>query len=338
MLRQVRKVLRKIAGGFVCLHENGWAYTWYHGWEKVGRSLFRYGKSGLPYREVRRRTTYVENCFSPSRFVRRPLTCNERTVALFAMYAPDGKVPEATFLYIRGLMEIADDVIVCSDSSICPDDVERMMQLAAGGLFERHGGYDFGSFRRAYRMARENGFLDDCDRLILANDSCVGPIVSFSEMMDRMSARTCDFWGQTSYSFHGRVHVQSYFIVFTKSVVKGGALERFLSGLPEKADSRADVISACEIALTENLVAQGFKWDSYVPYRAVLKNPTCSPMALMARYACPLIKIKALCGETFEPLEQVRQMLQGANPSVYDAFMQIADEWTFVPSCEELHD
>ena len=59
---------------------------------------------------------------------------------------------------------------------------------------------------------------------------------------------------------------------------------------------------------------------------------------LCARYACPLVKIKALCGETFEPLDQVRQALQEASPAVYEAFGQIVDEWEPVPPNEDLHD
>ncbi len=339
MLRLIRRVFRKIAGGCVCLYENGWGYTWYHGWEKIGRCLFRYGKGGLPYREVRRKATCAGNVFPPSQFLRAPSSPIEgRTVALFALYAPKGKVPEATFLYIRGLREVADDIIVCADSPICAEDVEQMKSVASCGLFARHGEYDFGSFQRAYKVAEEQGYLSACGKLILANDSCVGPIVPFAGMMSRMSARPCDFWGQTSYSFHGRVHVQSYFMVFSGDVVRSGALGRFLSALPGKARSRADVISSCEIALTESLVASGFSWDSYVPYRAVLKNPTCSPLTLMTRYACPLVKVKALCGETFEPLDQVRQALQEASPAVYEAFGQIVDEWEPVPPNEDLHD
>ena len=337
MLRRSRYLFRKLLGGVLCLHENGWTYTWYHGWVKVGRRLLRYGTRRLPYREVLRKTTHAQNVYAPTYFAHSPRSSGGRTVALFALYAPDGNVPETVWLYLEGLRKIADEVVVVSDGAISTNDVERMSTVASCGIFKHHGEYDFGSYARAYVLAEANGHLLDCDRLIMANDSCVAPVVPFGEMMQRMSLAYCDFWGQTSYSFHGRPHVQSYFMTFSKSIITSGVLGEFFKALPV-CKTRADVISSCEIALTEYLVANGFKWSSYVPYRAVLKNPTCSPVSLMEKYACPLVKIKALCGETFEPVAEARTVLGRINPKVYEAFLRIADEWEPVLGTEMLYD
>ena len=325
-------VLRKAVGGVVCLYENGWAYTWYHGWQKVGRALLRYGAGGLPYREVRRKRG-VWNAAAPSRFARVPDGAL-RTLAIFAMYNPDGRVRESTWLYLEGLRLVVDDLIVCSDSSVHADDVKRLQTIASCGVFAHHGEYDFGSYSRAFRIARESGRLQTCQQLILANDSCIGPLFPLSLMMDCMSGRKCDFWGQTSFSFHGRPHVQSYFMVFSRKIIESGAIDDFFASMPV-CRSRAEVISSCEIALTEFLVKRGFKWDSYVPYRAVLKNPTACPCVLVHRYATPLIKIKAMIGESYEPIEMVHGAVRNANPAVYNAFSVVSSDWELVPCTAE---
>lgn len=328
MLQRMRFALRKLRGGAVCLYENGWAYTWYRGWQKVGRALLRYGASGLPYREVRRKRVEAAR-FPPSKFIRPP-SAGARTLAIFAMYKPSGIIDGSTWLYLNGLRSVADDLIVCSDSAVRKEDVERMKNIASCGVFSSHGGYDFGSYARAFLIARESGRLQGCDRLILANDSCIGPLFPLSSMMECMTGRRCDFWGQTSFSFHGRPHVQSYFMVFSRKIIENGTLDEFFASMPV-CRSRAEVISSCEIALTEFLVKRGFKWESYVPYRAVLKNPTASPCALVRRYACPLVKTKALLGESFDSVNAVRDAVRKANLAVYDAFAEVSLDWEFVP-------
>ncbi len=337
MLRLILSVPRKLVGGLFCLYENGWSYTWYHAWEKIGRVLYLYGRESLPYREVRRRSTNGENDFQPSQFINPPTPRESRVVTLFAMYNPNGRVPDATWIYMKGLRASSDELIVCSDSAVCPDDVNRIKTIASCGMFEQHGEYDFGSWKRAYGIAEGNGYLRNCSTLMLANDSCVGPVFPLADMMSSMKGRKCDFWGQTSYSYHRRPHVQSYFTAFSQKIVESGALGEFLESLGGYR-SRAEVISSCEIAMTEFLVGRGFKWDSYVPYRAVLKNPTCSPCTLLKRYACPLIKIKALMGETFEPLKDVHEAIKSINPAIHDAICAMADDWECVSPWSGLHD
>lgn len=57
----------------------------------------------------------------------------------------------------------------------------------------RHGEYDFGSYKRGEAWARQAGWLDEVDDLILCNDSCFGPVGSFAPMFERMEARHLDF-------------------------------------------------------------------------------------------------------------------------------------------------
>ena len=318
----------KIFGCFLCIHENGFSYTWFHGWRKIGRWLIRYSNARLPYREVRRKQI-SSIAFQPTKYERPCLSDRPQSLALFAIYAPSGHVPRSTWRYIEGLNKICDNVIVCSDCVIGHEDVEKMKEFASCAEFLRHGEYDFGSYKRAYLMAKKNGYLKRIKWLIMANDSCIGPLFPLSKMMSMMEGVKCDFWGQTSYSFHGRLHLQSYFMVFLPQIVESGVLEDFW-GKIGSFKSRAEVISSCEIALSEYLTDKGFSWKSYVPYRAVLKNPTCSPVTLIKKYNTPFVKIKAMLGESFEPLNEVHEIVKNLSPILYEAYLDIADEWTSV--------
>jgi hypothetical protein len=124
-------------------------------------------------------------------------------------------------------------------------------------------------------------------------------------------------------------------MVFSGNVIQSGALNDFFALLPV-CKSRADVISFGEIALTEFLYRRGFRWDSYVPYRSLLKNPSCSPCTLIGRYKCPLIKIKALLGESYEPVENILNAVRKVNPIIYDALPQILADWEKAPLSGEV--
>ena len=326
-------VLRKLLGGMICLYENGFSYTWYHGWEKIGRRILQYGRESLPYREVRRRVQRLVCADEGKGFFNSPQTGKNGVVALFALYCPSGEVPEYVFSYIRELRKIAGRILVCADSAVDEPSFERMKSCVDGGVFGRHGEYDFGSYRRAYALAESHGILDRSHMLILANDSCLCPLAPLGNMFADMAKRDCDFWGQTSYSFHGRKHVQSYFLVFNERLVGSGDVWRFLSKVGG-AQARSEVISSYEIGLTEFLVSRGYRWQSYVPYRAVLKNPTCSPCMLIRRFACPLVKIKALVGESFENLAKVHRVVSESNEKAYREFEAVAGEWEQIPEDE----
>lgn len=319
-------IIRKITRGFVCLQENGWRYTWYHGVEKIGRWLFLYSRRAFPYCAVRRKTISKTASFAASGFANVSKAAESRTVACFALYAPSGRIPDSTWLYLKGLAEAVDDIIVCGDCTICQEDIEKMKSFATCAMFERHEGYDFGSYARAYRIAAENGYLKNCNKLVLANDSCVGPVFPLSDMFNAMSQRQADFWGQTSWLFHGKQHVQSYFMVFSKKIIEIGVLRDFFSAMIGYS-SRKEVIKNCEIGLTDFLIKHGFAWDSFVPYGAFRHNPTVYPDVLLKRYACPLIKIKALKGEAFEPVEKALETIKRTNKAVFDAYCAIADDW-----------
>ena len=251
---------------------------------------------------------------------------------IMAGYDRNNLIPDSLVVYVKQLSALGD-VIVCLDCSCEKSECDKLNKYAINVTAKRHGEYDFGSYRRAYALAESHGILDGSHMLILANDSCLCPLFPLDDMFAAMAKRNCDFWGQTSYSFHGRKHVQSYFLVFNERLVGSGDVWRFLSQVG-RAQARSEVISSYEIGLTEFLVSRGYRWQSYVPYRAVLKNPTCSPCALIRRFACPLVKIKALAGESFEHLAKVHQVVKESNEEAYREFEAIADEWEQIPGIE----
>lgn len=252
-----------------------------------------------------------------------PRPARLRRTAVFASHSSDGRVSERILFYLRGLAEVVDNVVFVASNPLLPGEADRLGELATEILAEPHDEYDFGSYRRGLRIARERGLLDPgaADELVLCNDSCYGPAFPFAEMFGTMHGRNCDFWGMTANEELGAWHLQSFFLVFRRRVLDGDALDRFLGGVVA-VPGRGGVVLRYETALTETLRRAGFRPASFVPPDATPKetgvspNPMLRPCLLLRRFRVPLVKVKAIDGEIEEPLDETLALLRETNPEL----------------------
>ena len=241
--------------------------------------------------------------------------------AVYATFSPDGRIAAKDLLYLRGLREVCDNVVFSSNSPLLPGEGEKLRGLASAAVCRFHGGYDFGSWRLGLRVARERGWLapETCRELVFANSSCYA-VRPFAEMFGAMERRRrADFWGLTfNTQRSGKPHLQSFFLVFRRPVLDAGALEDFFAERPERA-TRNEAIDLFEIRLTAFLHDRGFVPDAFVrPFLPRLHefNPTTRPIDLLLRYRSPLVKVKALRGETSQPPERVLECVERLNPEL----------------------
>ncbi len=243
-----------------------------------------------------------------------------RRTAVFAAHSSDCRIPERTLFYLRGLADVADNIVFVASNPLLPGEAEKLNGLVSDILAEQHDEYDFGSYKRGFRLARGRKLLDAeaVDELILCNDSCYGPVFPFAEMFASMRRRDCDFWGMTANEELGAKHLQSFFLVFRRRVLDGGELARFLDGVTALA-GRGSVVLHYETSLAESLRKAGNRPDSFVPFGETPNetgkspNPMLRPLTLLRRFKAPLVKVKALDGEIEEPLDETLAFLHNAN-------------------------
>jgi len=186
--------------------------------------------------------------------------------AVFAGYNADGTLHPYVITYLKGLNEVTDGVVYIADSSLLPAEEEKLKDLTIHYENVRHNEYDFGSYKRGYNWLKNNGYLKRAKELIFANDSTYAPMTSFKPMFDKMDKRTdLDFWGDLQNTRFSR-HVQSYFIVFRKSVLRSKVFDTFINSIRHQIDPSL-YITEYEVRLTPMLENLGYKWDSYMPYK-----------------------------------------------------------------------
>lgn len=237
--------------------------------------------------------------------------------AVVASYFGKGVLPETLLYLLRGLREVVDNVVYVADCPVFPDEVEKLRGLVAVAKFERHGQYDFGSYRRGLEVVRAEGLLDAslADELVVMNDSNYGPVYPFSESFAEMAKRDCDFWGYTGYNAFGHIHISSYFYLFRRNVVDSGLVDEFLSGVVGRVE-RDKVIMKFEFRFTKFLEDAGFRWDTLVPMGFRKGAPTKYPLSICGQYRMPLLKAKAVNGDSFESVGATLELVASANPAL----------------------
>lgn len=222
---------------------------------------------------------------------------NKKRLAIFASFSSDEKIHDYVIFYLKGLLKVVDNIIFVADNPLLESEIKKVENLVCFCQAERHSEYDFGSYKRGYEYAKQNGLLENIEDLIFCNDSCVGPIYPFSESFEQVKPIKCDFWGFTACDIHD-FHIQSYFMVFRKKIIESNLLENFLSYV-KKQPSFESVVFYYETKLTPFLEFFGFEsyalFKNYgILYENRERGSVLYPYKFIKKYRMPLVKRKAL--------------------------------------------
>lgn len=247
-------------------------------------------------------------------------------LAIFASYSNDNKIHDYVIYYLKGLKEVCDAIVFVADCNIEDSEKTKLKGLVNHAICQRHGCYDFGSYRRGFEWAETNGMLKDADELILCNDSCYGPVYPFSESFSIMKKRECDFWGMVE-SHAIRPHLQSYFLVFKRNVFNSITFHEFVSSF-EHHDTFWDYVLYYETRFADILTKAGFKYDSFLDYNKYEKlfhGRTDNPIFLgvtTLKDHLPLVKRKLFGHEhrsiLVEPIDEMKDIIKKDNPQIFE--------------------
>lgn len=244
--------------------------------------------------------------------------------AVFAGYNENGTISPYVLTYLKALNEIAPKCVVyIADSELNVGEEKKLDGLVVHSENARHKEYDWGSYKRGFNWLKENGYLEKIDELIFANDSCYAPLSgSFKPMFDKMSAKMeLDFWGDLQNTAF-QPHVQSYFMVFRKRVIRSKAFAHFLNQVKHQEYS-SYYIQLYEVNLTPYLESFGYKWGSYMPYEALsfleLTDKNSYPLTLVRDFGHEFLKRRTFTTnlEIRENKEALLEVIKAHYPERY---------------------
>ena len=240
-------------------------------------------------------------------------------LAIFASYDKQGIVHDYVISYLKRLKRVSDKIIFIADNHTKDEEKQKLNGLVEFCSFAPHGEYDFGSYKRGYQYAMQQGLLETTDELILCNDSCFS-VMDFNNIFSKMKKKECDFWGLSENKSPVR-HLQSYFLVFKKNVFKNKEFSNWIQTI-KRQDNSCNVIQNYEIPLTSFCENIGFKSNAFIKHQEKT-NPTVKPLALLKQHM-PLITRKVFISrEACE--ESARQLLIVLHKKDKDSYKDICN-------------
>ena len=153
-------------------------------------------------------------------------------------------------------------------------------------------GYDFGSWSTALGTWPE--VVAD-DRVLLVNDSLIGPFGPIDHVLRAFDQSSADVWGLTS-SQQERYHLQSFFLGFRGGVLGEEPLRRFWSGIRHQRTKRK-VIRRGELGLARRLRREGYAMQAYLPAVTLAPpgaNPAVDGWRTLLTFNVPMVKREIL--------------------------------------------
>lgn len=195
-----------------------------------------------------------------------------KRVCVFAHYDRDNIIDDYVIYYLNALKDVAETIIFVSDCDLEQKETAKLNGIANYIIAQKHGEYDFGSYKRGFLLAKDKGL--EFDELIFANDSVYGPFYPLKPIFEKMEKKKCDWWGMTKdYCGIRKVndclydkyepHIQSYFLVFKSDVFNSVQFIEFINSI-KKCDDKVSIIIAYEQGLSKILKKAGFVSKSYV--------------------------------------------------------------------------
>jgi len=221
--------------------------------------------------------------------------------AFFVFYEKDGNVADWVVYYLNALKEVAGTLCVIVNGKLSNSGrelllttgAELLLTTGAELLLRENFGFDFSAWKVGLEKFGKNR-LAEFDEIILCNNSCYGPVVSFAPIFKKMDAEEADFWGLL---FHAEPpsfpeHLQSYFLVLRKKLVQSEAFSKYWKNL--RQPKTYDEARKNEVGFTRYFIDAGFKAVAFVPRGKYCSlNPTIyEPCRLLAEDAFPLVKRK----------------------------------------------
>lgn len=215
--------------------------------------------------------------------------------------------------YLKALLNVSKTILFVSNNIDLSDNEINKVKEYCNEIFTRDNeGLDFAAWSYVLRKKGKD-YFKNFDELILANDSCFGPLHPFEDMFEKMSNKSCDFWGITE---HAQIdskfgildrHIQSYFIVFRKNVISSSFFYDFFNADLRQDLKYDDVVVNYEVRLTSYLENAGFSAGLYLGYNELFSeiqrekvfnhnhyNSSIWNWQDLIENKCPLLKKKAL--------------------------------------------
>lgn len=286
--------------------------------------------------------------------------------AVYVFYDRDKHADEYNFYLLEELKKEVDHLLVICNGGVTSEGRARFEKIADEVLERENQGFDITAYKIGIeRMGYEK--LSEYDEVLVLNSTFFGPFYPFREVFETMDQKDLDFWGMTTFHEvpfdpfgtikygHIPTHIQSFFMVFRKSLIQSADFQSYWANMPQ-IHSYEEAIGFHEAIFTKEFADKGYRWAVYCD-SSDLVGFTYDPLRDFPRYMieekrCPLLKRRSFFheyGEAFsrsggegakEALEYIEQHLPYDTDMIWDNLLRLENQadlkkrmhWNFVVS------
>jgi lipopolysaccharide biosynthesis protein len=215
-----------------------------------------------------------------------------RDVCLFVTHSIDCTTKPYVAHHVKALLKAGYQVVMIYNAEKM--SLARRVNgfaLPNGLVVRQNVGFDFGAWADALRLFPA---LWGCPRVLLVNDSVIGPVNGGVTMFERVRTIAGDVVGLTE-SHQIIRHFQSYFLLMNRRALDNACVREFWDTV-ENLDSKNEVIRSYELTFTELCKRSGLETRAIFPRSPSgndpsKENPTIFHWRELARLGFPYIKI-----------------------------------------------
>ncbi len=214
-------------------------------------------------------------------------------VALLAQWSESAKLSRSICRLTAQLRAAGFDVVLVSASD-APGELiwEDGRPDRVAVLRKPNVGYDFGSWTIGLEALPQ---IAAAPKVLLANDSLVGPFADIQPLIDQFLASPTDAWGVTDNTQHG-YHLQSFFFGFSGGMLADPVLQRFWANVRQE-ELKWNVIKKYEVGLSQLMRREGYTTEAVFPNFTVataLDNPAITGWLPLLESGFPWVKRELL--------------------------------------------
>lgn len=176
-----------------------------------------------------------------------------RRALVFAHFDPHGIVDPHVLHALRCYRQHFEVIHFVSTAALTRSQQGYAAALADRVIVRDNVGYDFLSWRAGFEAIPQPRAFD---QIVFANDSCYGPITDLAALWASAAEAPGDLWG-ASLNRQFRPHVQSFFMVFGRALIRSGFVRCFWHSV-ETLPDKMQTILRYEVGLSQQAEDAGF--------------------------------------------------------------------------------
>jgi lipopolysaccharide biosynthesis protein len=225
-------------------------------------------------------------------------------VAVIAHWSSNSRVTKSVCSLVHELQSFGYQVVVSSaceeEDELAWGDIVRADELVV--IRKPNIGYDFGSWSVALGIMPE---IASAERVLIANDSMIGPFLSMRPLLEEFESTAADAWGLTD-SRQFAPHLQSYFLGFRNRILSHPPIEQFWADVRDETE-KLKIIFRNEIGLSRLLREEGYAKAAAFPHEDFVRpgeNPVIVGWERLLEQGFPFLKREILRDPTVAPSGQ----------------------------------